>query len=274
MQILKFYGMVLLTIVFCVNFTACSEDEEYEMLGMAASTPKPSTLIWDDGRFYKMFYDNQQRLYKVETYSELGFLDEIANIEYNDNTIVVTATPLNSNYELSIVDVCTLNSEGLIVNVVTTTFVDGDKSSTSTEQYAYNEEQQLIGIDNGYNKEILKWENGNLVTAKYSDGSYKRSVTYQYTSIPSSKGFALFLDDVLIDVFGDVDYLNLLANCGCFGKVPQNLLASITYSSEDFNTEHTTTYNLSYEFGDNGYVTEIISITEDDEPYSIKLKWN
>ena len=30
MQILKFFGMVLLTIVFCVNFTACSEDEESE----------------------------------------------------------------------------------------------------------------------------------------------------------------------------------------------------------------------------------------------------
>lgn len=30
MQILKFYGMVLLTIVLCVNFTACSEGEESE----------------------------------------------------------------------------------------------------------------------------------------------------------------------------------------------------------------------------------------------------
>lgn len=265
MKTLKFIGMALLAIVLSVNFSACSNDDENKSNddnnGSGTGFKKPSELTWDDGSCTKLFYDKQQRLCKVEEYTESGYLEETGIIEYNENTIVVTST--YSHNDRKDIDICSLNSEGLIVKAV---FADG-----VTEEYAYDKDKQLIGIQNYMHSTEITWENGNLIAANIKNDDwigYNTIWKCKYTTIPSSKGFFIFYDDYLIDIFHDIDYINLLANCGYLGKVPQNLLASITVITDEEDT-----WGISYQFGKDGYVTEI-SGTEDNEKYFAKLTWD
>ena len=281
MKTFRFIGMAFLAIVLCVNLTACSDDEENEHSNggnTSVTGPKPSSFTWNDGRSFRMFYDKQQRLSKVEYYTESGFIERTDYFEYNDNNIIETTSYPDESRDNSIM-IYTLNSEGLIVN---TTIVRIDENGqeysnpNDTELYAYNDEQQLIGVrDYMYDTEIT-WENGNLVTVKsiVTAGSDDRdavfTTNYEYTSIPSSKGFFVFYDDVFIDVFSDVDNSNLLANLGYFGKVPQNLLASVTYIDPMGGTDAS---SLSYQFGEDGYVTEV-SGTYGENGWSAEITWD
>lgn len=274
MKRLRFIETALVAMILSVSFLACSNDNENKPEDDNNSPEtelKLTELVWNDGRCFKLFYDKQQRLYKVEEYTESGYLEETGIIEYNENTIVVTASFPNISNRKSI-DICSLNSEGLIVKTVSTEIYPNGQEDSYTEKYAYDKNQQLIGIQNTtYNTEVyITWENGNLIAANRNDYMNKYNNTYKYTTIPSSKGFFVFYDDVLIDIFHDIDYLNLLANCGYFGKVPQNLLASITIIND---SEDTYTWSLSYQFGEDGYITEI-SGTEDNKTYSAKLTWD
>ena len=89
MKTLRFIGTALLAVVLCVNFAACSDDDD-EPNGETPSgkTLKPSSLTWMDGSWTDYSYDAQGRVSKVEEYDETGDLDNSTTIEYNDNNIV------------------------------------------------------------------------------------------------------------------------------------------------------------------------------------------
>lgn len=279
MKTFRFLGMAFLAMVLCVNLTACSDDEENEPSNGGSPSvtgAKPSSFTWNDGRSFKMFYDKQQRLSKVEYYTESGFIDRTTYFEYNDNNIIETTTYPDGSKDNSIM-VYTLNSEGLIVNATIVRIDENGQEYSNpedTEQYAYNDNQQLIGIqdyeyDYIYDTDIT-WENENIITTKGNDRGAIFTTNYEYTSIPSSKGFFVFYDDVLIDVFSDVDNSNLLANLGYFGKVPQNLLASVTYIDPTGKTDAS---SLSYQFGKDGYVTKV-SGTYGENGWSAEITWD
>lgn len=275
MKTLKFIERALLAMVLSVSFSACSNDNENipgdNNDNSSETALKPSKLEWNDGRYFKLSYDPQKRLHRVEEYTESGYLEETATIEYNENTIVVTASFPDMDNRKSI-DICSLNSEGFIVKTVSTEIYSNRTEKSNIEKYAYDKEQQLISVQNTTNdtEVFITWENGNIIATSSNDYMNTYNTTYKYTTIPSSKGFFLFYDDMLIDIFHDVDYLSLLANCGYFGKVPQNLLESITITNDSGNAD---TWGLSYQLGKDGYVTKI-SGTENNANYSAKLTWN
>lgn len=274
MKTLKFIEGALLAIILSVSFSACSNDNENvpeDDNNSSTTALKPSKWEWNDGSYLKLSYDQQKRLQEVEEYTESGYLEETTTIEYNENTIVMTSSfPDQENYKT--VDVCSLNSEGLIVKTVSKNVYQNKEEERSTEKYAYDKNKQLISVQNTTNNTevLITWENGNLIAADRNAPKDKYNTTYKYTTIPSSKGFFLFYDDILIDIFYEVHNMSLLANCGYFGKVPQNLLESITMT---YDSGDSYTWGLSYQLGKDGYVTKI-SETGDDDNLSVKLTWD
>lgn len=262
MKTWRFIGMALLAVILCVNFTACSDDDEQNGNGgTAGNEMKVSTFTWDDGSWYELSYDKQGRISNLEEYDETGELVSYVVIDYNENNIRMTVTfPSSGRVETSI---CTLNSEKLIEKTVLT--YNEDIYDSETVQYTYDDNGQLISIYNTDSGEEnhLTWENGNLVKDEYKGYEEEAETVYHYTSIPSSKGYFVFFDDMMIDIFSNYD-LNILANEGCFGKVPQNLLSGGTFRSS--------TWELTYELGENGYVSKISGI-EENEDYWATLTW-
>lgn len=242
MKTLRFIGMALLAVVLCVNFAACSDDDD-EPNGETPSgnALKPSSLTWNDGSWTDYSYDAQGRVSKVEEYDETGDMYNSTIIEYNDNNIVATTNDGEHR------DVCTLNSNGQIVRTVCTS----DYNSYTCE-YTYDGNGQLTGInyENGESYQLI-WENGNLVRTEIDSDI----ITCTYTSIPSSKGFIIYGDDILIDIFSDGNNLPLLANLGYFGKAPQNMLETLTYTNK--TSDNATVINYSYELGKDGYVSKM-----------------
>lgn len=274
MKTLKFIEEALLAMILSVSFSACSNDNENvpeDDNNSLTTVLKPSKLSWKDGNYLQLSYDQQKRLHRVEEYTESGYLEETTTIEYNENTIVMTSSfPDQENYKT--VDICSLNSEGLIVKTVSKDIYQNKEEERSTEKYAYDKDKQLISVQNTTNNTevLITWENRNLIAANRNDPRNKHNTTYKYTTIPSSKGFFLFYDDILIDIFYEVHNMSLLANCGYFGKIPQNLIESIT---DTYDSEDSYTWSLSYQFGKDGYVTEI-SETGDYDALSVKLTWD
>ena len=261
MKTFRFLGMALLAVVLCVNFTACSDDdsEQNENGNQSGENLKLASVTWDlndGGTEYS--YDAQGHISEVAEYDEAGELSSLSTIEYNSDNIVVTT---DDGYHE---DICSLNANGQIVKSVCTS-----GGYTKTAEYAYNAEGYLISIyEVEYDETTnLTWENGNLIKA--DDGYMEK--TYAYTSTPSEKGFT-YLDDILIDIFPDNVYLPLLANSGYFGKVPKNLLASAAETYQD--SGDSSSWNLDYEFGDNGYVTKISAVGGADFDDSwVSLTW-
>ena len=108
MKRLRFIETALVAMILSVSFLACSNDNENKPEDDNNSPEtelKLTELVWNDGRCFKLFYDKQQRLYKVEEYTESGYLEETGIIEYNENTIVVTASFPNISNRKSI-DIC------------------------------------------------------------------------------------------------------------------------------------------------------------------------
>ena len=253
--------MALLAVVLCASFAACSDDDDESNGGMpSGSGLKLSSFTWDDGRWDDYSYDAQGRVNKVERYDETGKFDESINFEYNDNKIIATS---DGGYRI----VCFLNSNGQIEKTACT----GDYS-TETCTYTYDGNGHLTSIneEDGESYPFI-WENDNLVRIdnyRYYDGY--GMLTFKYTSIPSSKGLFIYYDDFLIDIFSDVFTLPLLANLGYFGKVPQNMLESITYTDKSSGDAYVVKY--SYELGKDGYVSKI-SGEDDGETTWVKLTW-
>lgn len=241
MKTLRFIGMALLAVVLCVNFAACSDDDEPNGETPSGKTLKPSSLTWMDGSWTDYSYDSQGRVSKVEDYDETGEMFNSTTIEYNDNNIVATTDGGEHR------DVCTLNSNGQIERTVCTS-----SSHTTTCEYTYDGNGQLTSInyEDGESYQLV-WENGNLVRTEIDSDI----ITCTYTSIPSSKGFIIYGDDILIDIFSDMNNLPLLANLGYFGKAPQNMLETLTYTNK--TSGNATVINYSYELGQDGYVSKM-----------------
>lgn len=241
MKTLRFIGMALLAVVLCVNFAACSDDDEPNDDPSSGNALKPSSFTWMDGAWTDYSYDAQGRVSKVEDYDETGEMYNSTTIEYNSNNIVATTN--NGEHR----DVCTLNSNGQKVRTVCTS-----DYNLYTCEYIYDGNGQLTSINYGDGESYqLVWENGNLVRTEIDSDI----ITCTYTSIPSSKGFIIYGDDILIDIFSDGNNLPLLANLGYFGKAPQNMVETLTYTNK--TSGNATVINYSYELGKDGYVSKM-----------------
>lgn len=253
----KYFYLVFVAIVAAMSITlaSCDNDDDWSNGDPSENGMKLSTLTEEDGSWSEYLYDSKGRVSQVKQYDKNGQLHFSTTVEYNANNIVVTTY---SDDRLFDRDVCTLNAKGQIIKSVCS---DGGDS-----EYTYNDQGQMINIyfaEYDHNTTLV-WENGNLVKALYGDDA---GFICEYSSIPLSKGFVIFGDDVLIDVFSDYINLPLLANCGYFGKLPQNMLSSLTY----YEGNSRQTFNYTYELDKDGYVSNILS--DNDHWPQCTLTW-
>lgn len=253
-------GLALMAVVMSVNFAACSDDDDPGQPDQPVSGDlKLKSCIWDMDGGTRLYYDDQGRVDGFDVVDEAGFAYASVVIKYDGNRIEAS-----TEGDVYIECVCTLNDKGHIEKTVYT-----DDYSTTTNTYTYDGQGQLISCYNLESDETsyLTWENGNIVAGE----TPYQEATYTYTDVSSTRGL-VFLDDILIDAFGSNPLLPILANNGYFGKVPQNLLASVTGSYKD--SEYSSTWNLSYEYGSNGYVSKISATGGYDfDDSSVTLTW-
>lgn len=263
MKTLRLIGLTAFVVVLSLSITSCSDDDDPSD---SCKIKKPTVVTNDDGSWIELSYDDEGRLIRKDEYNERGALDASIIFKYNVNNVVTNETyPRNSNY---ITNVCTLNSKGYVEKTVTSREF-GSILSVVNSTYYYDSKWQLVGIKTSYDSDSdrvkhLIWKDGNLI--KETGNGY--SVEYSYSTIPSSKGFFVFCDDVMIDIFPEFS-LEYLANCGYFGIVPQNMLSSWNLSWNGGYSE----LELSYEFGEDGYISKIIGKNNLGDSGWSKILW-
>ena len=239
MRLLKHIVSILSVVVLCMSLAACSKDDDSQYDDNNKGL-KLSSVTMEDNTYYKLLYDSQNRISRIDIYWSDTKSSHIT-FEYSDSHIVMRE--MDNEYIENNHTMCILNAKGFIEKTIT---YYNDARSPYTALYFYNEENQLIRTSDRI--EYFIWENGNITKEKWigdetgADNGYYDEI--KYNSTPSSRGFFLFFDDTFFDIFQNYD-LCWLANFGYFGSVPKNLISEIW---EDV---------ISYEYYDNGYVSQI-----------------
>ena len=253
----------LFFIALTVSFVACSNDDEASSEYPPETALKPTKWTFIYGYDYE-FYDDKDRLIKIERYNNAHELTSTINIEYSYGYI----TASEKEY-VSIQDEtswkCTLNSNGSIEKVIISS--SGSFSYSSTYLFTYDENNQLTRIagvdDKNYDCQIT-WHDGNIVRVDWAEWPENRYSTFTYTSIPSWRGYCAFFDDTALDIFpSGVLLLPTLANHGYFGVVPRYLPSAEIY--EDGYVLY-----MNYTLGENGYVVQFDDSYSDDK---VSIDW-
>lgn len=202
-----------------------------------------------DGAIKKFYYDNQNRVSKVETYYD-GDLEFTTNYSYSGNKITVTSPMQDVVY--------TLNSKNIIESYV----VDGDHKVN----VSYNSSNQLSAISDNYETYSFEYSNGNLTSGKqvYKSSSSTRSWTLTYDNSKNSSPVGTFGLSPFYEAFGDTDYesSHILYEKGYFGVKIKNAVSTLV----DGNI----TRNYNYVFKDG----KISSYGRQDEKFELKYSCN
>lgn len=196
----------------------------------------------------KIFYDNQNRISKVETYYS-GKLEFTTTFSYSDKQIIA-----NSNGDKTVYN---LNGKNLIESYTE----DGYKTTIT-----YNSSNQLSTVvDNGQTT-ILEYSDGNLTSAKKSLKNSPYSSTWKLT-YDISKYFSpmgTFGLSPFYELFGDTEYdsSHILYEQGYFGTKIKNAVSTLV----DGNI--TRKYNYSYSNG------KLTSYGRQDEKFELKYSCN
>ena len=246
MELLKKF--LLLTPVFILGLcmASCSDDDDEGGGGGKGKDLKLSEVTFAGGGRYSISYDSDGRMIGYEYY-EGGVLDRIAVFRNGSGSITVNVTG-SGGYSNNVV--YELNGDGYIERME-------DMDDGGIVRFKYDDGQRLAEasfIDSyGSSTERFTWENGNLVkVSAIDDDGRTEEWTYEYNDEPSWKG-VVYWDDALLDISIPQAHFNFLANMGYLGKLPANLVSG--YRDGDSSM----TYSLSYRFGSDGYVSEILS---------------
>jgi len=239
-----------LLIALLVGFNSCSSDDPINNGGNPNSTQRKITKIEKLNQQGTVFsteiftYDSQGRWIKSEETSDNQV--KTKTLSYSANSISFRDNYYNeeTTFELN---------KNIIIS-------RGDKTY---DKYHYS---------NGYLSRIgtggyadFTYSNGNLIKVVEDDGDSYYDITY--TDYPDKLGINIF-EPNYNDGDLDVRPNNPLYQFGYFGKKSNNLIKTIKGKYYNGNTD---TYNYSYNFDNEGYVTEMIM--QGGYPSYIKYKF-
>lgn len=221
MKTLRLLGMALIATVMCVNFAACSSDDD-EIIkdddGVITNEKKlveMKEVYEKDGTNVKAFsYDSKGKLISiVEKDSEND--SYITHITWGENTVKESENGNSVTYSLT---------DGLVRS--------GSESDGRDYSFAYNSSKQLTTYQYGDKHEsstrTLTWDNGKVTKMDY-DGEEISTITY---SNQTCKGYFPLMVLMVED-----DFKLLLAHPELIGmRVTQ--LPSQSYSKEVQKSEH------------------------------------
>lgn len=224
MKTLRFIGMAVLAVVMCVNFTACSDDDE-------PSKENPTTK---GKRLVETTGGDEQEVFR---YNSDGWLSEyilsdftsewkLSNsyTEQNGNTCVHIVSYNNGELDWE---------EDIIIN-------EGRVKSIDGEECIYDSEGHLIQC--GQHK--FTWENGNMTKA----GSYV------YAYYPNEENKKPIENDPVLNRL-DEEFGFLLAHSELLGKPCKNMLKAVYLNNNDYVDYQNPTSVYTYEFDKDGYVS-------------------
>ena len=251
-RILRNIGITLFSILICLNFTSCSNDNDS---GIVAKGKKLTKIVKDDWYIATLNYDNKGRL--IEAYEN-----------WDDNSYTYYYF-----WEDSFISIITTSS----VYIDTLYIKDGlVEKSNNNETLFYNNSKKLIAY-----KEVSRYDSDNFscfwekdklssYDRRYRSDSYTQSktVTFDYDGISCPKGcfHPIFLTLSFYDDNGWIsdDAINLLtfAHPELFGL--KTTLLPATSNDDGYY------YQYQYEFDRNGYVSKIIQQDEySDDTYTL-----
>lgn len=235
MKFFRFFGMAVIAICLCTNFTACSKDDDADGGGNTAEKRLTKIAI-DEYVFYVFIYDNQGRL--VEARSDVYGSD---TYKWKDDAIdVYYDGKYNSTYNLTY---------GLVSN----RYRPSEPSQYQYEYYTYNIEGRLV--------DGLVWEGDKLISmVGWSD----YEVTYTYNNTTCKSGYyPLFVENSLF-----------MAHPEIFGMKTNQLPISCKGVPGGHIQAEEFTETYEYEFDAEGYISKIIVKTGSGGTYSYTLTWN
>lgn len=237
-RILRNIGITLFSILICLNFTSCSNDNDS---GIVAKGKKLTKIVKGDWYIATLNYDNKGRL--IEAYT-----DSRSYLYVWEDSIINVINTSGSIYTLYI-------KNGLV------------KTIDEDETLFYNNSKKLITYKGNYNTLSCFWEKDKLSSSKNSDRYNGFTVTFDYDGISCPKGC---FHPFFLTLYGDDSgwlsdsEIRLLAYAHpeLFGI--QTTLLPATSNDDGYY------YQYQYEFDRNGYVSKIIQQDEySDDTYTL-----
>ena len=173
MKIFRFFGVAVITLCMCVNFSACSNGDDAGS-GDFAGERKLVKMVMTDGdntETYKFSYDNQGRV----TEARIGDEDWAWNhiFIWENNTVKVLDDGAHR---------CTYTIEN---GLVRSSYHPEDFERSYTQYYTYNLADKLVRESGEYYSEYT-WNGDKLISMV---GSGEFDVTYSYEDVYCKKGY-------------------------------------------------------------------------------------
>ena len=249
MKIFKLFGVAVVAVCMCVNFTACSSGDDADGGGFAGER-KLVKMVLSDGDYtetYKFSYDNQGRVTEINIGDEDYAWSRLFYWEDNSVRIMQDGDEHRCTY--------------IIENGLVRREHDPNAPADQANSYfLYNIEDRLTQIS-AYTDTEVTWEGDKLISYV---GPYDFFPTYTYDNITCKKGYHPLLG--LTDfAYTNPELVGMKTNqlpISCKGVPGGHIQAE----------EFTETYE--YEFDSEGYISKIIVTTGRGGTYSFTLTWN
>lgn len=247
MKIFKLFGVAVVAICMCVNFTACSSGDDADSGGFAGER-KLVKMVLSDGDYtetYKFSYDNQGRVTEIKIGDEDYAWSRLFYWEDNSVRIMQDSGEHRGT--------CTIEN-----GLVRSEYCSADYDPY-TQYYHYNIADRYIGESGRYDSDIV-WEGDKLISMV---GLWDYNTTYTYGNVTCKKGYYPLFE------LTDFSYTNpeLVGM-----KTNQLPVSSVLVWREEFHQEDThNTYE--YEFNAEGYLSKVIVKNDRGGTYSWILTW-
>ncbi|MBE6211742.1 MAG: hypothetical protein E7129_01195 [Rikenellaceae bacterium] len=232
MKIFKPFGMAVVAVCMCVNFTACSSGDDANGGGDFAGERKLVKMVLQDGddtETYLFSYDNQGRVTEARVGDEDWAWNHI--FIWENNTVKVLD---DGNHR------CTYTIEN---GLVRSSYHPADFEWSYTQYYTYNLADKLVR-ESGEFYSNYTWDGDKLISMV---GSGEFDVTYSYEDVYCKKGYLPMLSWDPIH----------MAHPELFGiKMTQLPVSSMNVMEENHNNDYSNKYQ--YEFTTDGYISKII----------------
>lgn len=201
-------------------FVSCSKDDsDFTQIDENCKVTEWRRLIDEGNGFFasglnKFYYDDQNRVSKVETYYE-NKLAVTTNYSYTSNKITANSSRRNIVY--------TLNANNLIESYITDNY--------DTTNIAYNSSNQISTISQNRAIYTFKYANGNLIEGKqtYKDPQSIRSWAYTYDNSKNFSPLGTFGVYPFSLEFGwsEFESSHILYDQGYFGVKIKNAISTV-----------------------------------------------
>lgn len=191
MRTFRLIGMAVIAIMMCVNFAACSSDDDEIVKSDDEIIKNEDGIITNQKKLIEIkdvgdkythvttfAYDSKGRVISAKI--EGGKENEVINFAWANSSIVATSDGRSTTYSLT---------EGLV-----RTSTDDNETGT----YTYDSSNQLLILEENKDEYISNytWNNGGITKYVYKSGEGNEPTIYEYTySGKTCKGWYLNIDD-------------------------------------------------------------------------------